>query len=191
MIYMLVGLILFDVVLLWLLLRKDKHFVVEQSDLVEERQYLIELRKSIQENLNATLDRCQAVQKSVAQLALDAEQEVKLGSASIGKELEELVDELTKRFDKPLDDLKVAHYEVDHLFKRFLKQKDSAKVLLERIEDGLSLLKRNQGSDDIIDDIREKRYSTARKMIASGSALEAVSSELNLPIGEVRLLAGM
>jgi hypothetical protein len=190
-----IGLIVVDIVLLIAMVRisRNRSQVVvgrELQDLTEERRYIMELRKSIQEDLEHAQLQSKDVLKRVTQLATEAEQEVKLGGSSIATELDGIVASLTKNFEEPLNQLTSKINAGERLMQKLEREKNSLVKLMQRAEQICSFFNEKIPYQDILEELQDKKYRDARQMLAKGYKIDTIAQELGLSKAELDLIAG-
>jgi len=158
-------------------------------EITEERRYLTELRNSIQEELDGSKLQSKEVLRKVTELAMEAEQEVKSGSETIATQMQIVAERLESNFESPLKELAKRQAGLEALYKRMAQEKDLLARMIERAEKLAKFFHKNVPYEDVLEEIQDKKYSDARKLLAQGYKAERVAKELGMTASEVKLLA--
>jgi hypothetical protein len=161
------------------------------SELTEERQLISSLRSQITHELNSAEGRNRAMMEKVAHLAMEAEEEVKSGGATLAKGLGEVVDQLSGKFEAPLQELARKQASLEALFRKIEQQKLSLKKMIERAETLTAFFDQRVSYEQILLDIEDKKYTDARQLLAKGHNPEKVAQELGIPPSEMRIIANL
>jgi len=159
------------------------------SEITEERKYLSDLRRSVQEDLERTQQQNKALLKKVTQIATEAEMEVKTGSAHITKEIEAIISDLTKYFEEPLEKLSKKQRSLETLLRKVEKEKFLLNKSISRGEKLSKFFDEKISYQDVVSELEDKKYQDARQMLTRGLKPEEVALELGLNISEVNIIA--
>src|SRR6185312_5812937 len=162
---LLATLILLDLGLLaavFLLSRRQDAQVELVSELTEERRMLSELRTSVQEELEAAQARARETLDKASRLAAEAEQEVRAGGATIGKELEGVVDHLSAKFATPLAELTKKQGYLESMLRRVEVEKATLTKLIARGEKICKFFDDRVPYEEVLAEIEDKKYADAR-----------------------------
>ena len=162
--------------------------ILEQ--LTEERQVLLELRKSIQEELSFAQSRSKEILSQVSHLAAEAEREVKAGSETLTTEIENIIQQLSPKFSDPLKDLARKQVAMEKLLRRVDQEKTLLQKSVRQAEQLYRLFQSKTPYDEVVRELDEKKYADARQLLTQGIGEHAVAKELDLSLSEVRLLSG-
>lgn len=187
-------LIVFDIALLaavFFMNKKQEAHIDLIEDLTEERRLLLELRQSIQEELEAAHHQTSGLVDRMTQLATEAEHEVRSGTETISDEITTIAAELNRKFEQPLEQLTHKQAYMENLLKRIEREKSSLHKLIRRGEKLVHLVKADATYEDIVSELEEKKYDDARQMLARGESHDAIARELGLSPSEIRLVAGL
>jgi len=161
------------------------------SELTEERQIISSLRSQITNELNSAEGRNRALMEKVAHLAMEAEEEVKSGGATLAKGLGEVVDQLSGKFEGPLQELARKQASLETLFRKIEQQKLSLKKMIERAETLSGFFDQSVSYEQILLDIEDKKYTDARQLLAKGHKPDKVAQELGISPSEMRIIANL
>ena len=193
-ILLLSGLIIIDIIILFLIYVLNKHrlenikFFEEMS---VERQMLSDLRSSVEEQLKEVEQQNKKYLAKLNQLATEAEQEVKNGVSSIEKEMNNLIAKMSDKIKEQLSEFSNKQAACDVFIKKIEKEKMILQVLLKRAETLIKFFDGRLSYEEILEEIEDKKYQDARKLIAKGYKPETVAKELGLSVSEVKLIAGL
>lgn len=162
----------------------------ELQDLTEERRYMMELRQSIQEDLESAQARSKLVLNQVTKIAAEAEQEVKIGSDAVAKELEGLVQSLTARFDEPLNQMIAKLHAGEKMLSRLDSERQHLNKSIQRAESLTRFFNEKVPYQHILEELQDKKYQDARQMLARGMKSEQIAKELGLSKAEMEVIAG-
>ena len=191
---LLIGLVVLDAALLGIVLfmrREQAAHGMAIEELVEERKILEELRQAVHSDLEATQGRTRETMQKISKIAAEAEQEVKMGSASLAAELDSIMSQLSGRFEAPLKELSKKIQLMEKLVKQSQDERRLLGRALSRGEQLTGFFSSKIPYDEILSDIEDKKYVDARAMLAKGVTPESVAEELGMPIAEVRMVAGV
>lgn len=191
---LLVSLVFLDIALLAAVMLLYRKQIVHSDlirDLTEERQILSEMRRSMQEEIEASQSHSRAMIEKVTHLAAEAEQEVHSGRETLAKELESLASNISHKFEAPLKEFSKAQLTLESLFKRIDKEKSLLQKILARGEKICRFFDNRVPYEEILEELEDKKYSDARSLLAKGWEVGRVSKELGIPESEVRLVAGL
>ena len=132
----------------------------------------------------------ETVQK-ISKLAAEAEMEVKQGGATLAKELEGLLSELTGRFEGPISELTKKAQRTEMVIKRAQQERKLLLRAMQKAEQLIGFFDKKVPYEEILSEIEDKKYSDARALITKGMGHEAIADELSMPIAEVKMLAGV
>ncbi len=192
--FLLAALVLLDIGLLMAILALRKRQIVQIGmieDLTEERRILTDLRNSIQDELEVAGIKTRETLEKVTHIATEAEQEVKMGSETLAKEMEKVVSQLSERFDGPLMDLSKKQTAIEMLIKRIEQEKVLLHKLVTRGEKICKFFDKRVPYEEVLQEIEDKKYTDARHLLTKGMSPETVAHELGLSESEVRLVAGL
>lgn len=188
-------LVIMDVCLIAAVFLQNRRRSTNHNELImeitEERRYLTELRSSIQEELDAAKGQSNEVLKKVSQLAMEAEQEVKSGSETIATQMQIVAERLESNFEEPLKELAKRQAGLEALYKRMQQEKDILARVIERAEKICQFFNKNVPYEDVLEEIQDKKYADARKLLAQGLKPDRVAKELGMTPSEVKLLADL
>lgn len=160
-------------------------------DLTEERRLLNELRENVKNELSqAQIKNREAINK-VSYLAAEAEQEVKNSGNSIASTIEEIVTELSIRFDKPLSELAKRQGSVESLIKKLTLERERISKIVARGESLVKFFDEKTSLEDVIKDLETKKYDDCRHLLARGISEDQIALELGMSRSEVRLVSGI
>lgn len=191
---LLIFLIGLDVSLLGMVffLRKQQTAQANTIDeLVEERRILEELRQNVQADLEMTQGKTRETVQKISKLAAEAEQEVKQGGATLAKEVEDLLTQLTGRFEGPIADLTKNAQRAELIVKKAQQERKMLSRSIQKAEQLISFFDKKVPYEEILSEIEDKKYSDARALITKGIQHESIAEELGLPLAEVKMLAGV
>ena len=189
-----VVLVLLDLVLFamfFFLNRKQ----VEQGEalrsLSDERSLLEDLRQSVQEELALAESKSKDTLAKVHKIAMEAEQEVKLGSQQLSSELQGLSEQLTNKFEKLLEELRSKQMFVESLMKRIEREKSLLQKQVVRGEKLAGFFDKRISYQEVLEEIEDKKYIDARNLLSQGMEPENVAKELGMTLAEVKVVAGL
>lgn len=190
---LMIALVIFDLVVMAALYsmyskRNDGDHVLRE--ITEERQMLMELRRSVQEELEMAAARNRDYLDRVTRIATEAEQEVRNGSETIAKEVDTLAKTISGRFNEPLAELNKRQSAIEALLRRLDKDKRELQNTVNRAERLSQFFDNRVPYQEVLSEIEDKKYMDARQMLASGTAPEDVARQLGMSPSEVRMLIG-
>jgi hypothetical protein len=191
---LLVTLLLLDLALLAAVVFLNRRQEVQKElilELTEERRILTELRDSVRDELELGRRNASQILEKVTHVAAEAEMEVKSGGATIAEQMEGVVKALTSKFDQPLKDLHEKQVYIEGLISRLASEKSAMAHLVKRGEYLTKFFNKNVPLDELIEDMEDKKYTDARRMIAIGHSPTKVASDLGLTVSEVKMVAGL
>jgi hypothetical protein len=161
------------------------------EELTEERRLLTELRSSVHEELEAAHGKARETLAIATRLAAEAEHEVKHGGSAIALEMEAVATQVAARFEEPVKELTRKQAAVEALLRRVEQEKSTVARLLARGEKLVKFFDERVPYEEVLEEIKDKKYADARALLARGKAPASVASELGLNESEVRLIAGL
>ena len=191
---LLVALILLDVALVFAVIhlgRRQDARVELVAEMTEERRLLGELRTTVQEELEAAQSKARETLEKATRLAAEAELEVKSGGQTIATEMEAVVGQLTSQFETPLKELGRKQIALEALLRRVEQEKTLLQRLLQRGEKICKFFDERVPYEEVLEEIKDKKYADARSLLARGKAPNLVAQELGMSESEVRLVAGL
>lgn len=191
--FLLISLLVLDfglIVCIAILNRRQEAHLSLVEDMTEERRLLNELRASVQEELQAGQYKIKESVDKVAQLATEAEIEVKSGGQTIAEEVEKIMVTLTSQFENPLRELNRKQAAIENLLRKLDKEKSLLSKLTQRAEKVCHFLGNKIPYDELLEEIEDKKYADARELLARGETPKFIAEELGMPESEVRLVAG-
>jgi hypothetical protein len=189
-----VVLVVLDVVLFgmfFMLNRKQMQQGEALQSLSDERKLLEDLRQSVQEELELADNKGRDVLSKVTRLAMEAEQEVKMGSTQLTSEMQGLSQQLGEKFEKLLEDLRSKQMFLEAMLKRIDKEKVLLHKLVARGEKIAGFFDKRVPYQEVLEEIEDKKYIDARTMLSQGMDHESVAKELGMTVTEVRIVAGL
>lgn len=161
------------------------------AELAEERRTMERIRDSIREELRAGQARIREASDRVSRLAMEAEQEVKGRSGVLKQEVEQALTGFGGSLDKPLAELATRQEQIAALLRRSDSERSLLRKTLERAEMMCKALDEKAPFDEVLNELREKKYTDARSLLAQGLSPSKVAIETGLGEAEVRILAGI
>jgi signal transduction histidine kinase len=192
--FLLAALTLLDLGLLaavFFLNRRQEAHIELVEELTEERRLLTELRASVHEELEAAHGKSREALERVTRIAAEAEHEVKTGGNTIAQEMENVVSQLTGRFETPLKELANKQAYVETLLRRVDKEKLVMQKLIQRGEKICRFFDERVPYEEVLEEIEDKKYADARSLLAKGEAPSVIARELGMSESEVRLVSGL
>jgi hypothetical protein len=192
---LLVTLVLLDVALLGAVFvqrRRGRDARLELvEELTEERRLLQELRTSVHEELAAAQGKARETLSVATRLAAEAEHEVKHGGSAIAQEMEAVAAQMAARLEEPMKELSRKQAAVESLLRKIEAEKSTVARLLARGEKLVKFFDERVPYEEVLEEIKDKKYADARALLARGKTPSTVASELGLNESEVRLIAGL
>lgn len=191
---LLVALVAADVFILVTLLRlksRGDSAIEVALDMTEERRLLGELRQSVKEDLALAEAKARETLDKATKLAFEAEMEVKTGAQTITTELDQMVSQVAARLDEPVKEVGKKTQALDALLRRADKEKALLQGLIARGEKLAKFFDDKVPYQEVLEEIEDKKYQDARRLLAKGTSPRAVAQELNMSESEVRLVLGL
>lgn len=157
-------------------------------DLTGEREMLNQMRQSIIGEMQISVSKCETVQKKVSLLAMEIEQEVKQGHDRLAKDLKSLSESMMTNFNSPLEELAQKASHLEAIIAKSEKQRNVLGKVLTRAENICDFFNDKVPYQEILKDIEEKKYSDARRLMGMGVPAEKIANDLNLSLGQVRMI---
>ncbi len=161
------------------------------SELAEERRMLEDLRRGARVEIAEGQTRVREASDRVSRMALEAEQEVKGSGGVIRGEVEKVLAGFGGTLDAPLAELAVRQEQVQSLLRKVESERNILRKLLTRAEMMCKALDEKAPLDEVLSELREKKYTDARSLLTRGLSVSKVAAEVELSEAEVRLLAGI
>lgn len=161
------------------------------AELAEERRTMERIRDTIREEIRSGQTRIREASDRVSRLAMEAEQEVKGSSGILKQEVEQALTGFGGSLDKPLADLAVKQEQIAGLLRKTESVRSLLRKQLERAEMMCKALDEKAPFDEVLNELREKKYTDARSLLAQGLSPLQVAMETGLGEAEVRILAGI
>lgn len=191
---LLVALVAADVFILVTLLRlksRGDSAIEVALDMTEERRLLGELRQSVKEDLALAEAKARETLDKATKLAFEAEMEVKTGAQTITTELDQMVSQVAARLDEPVKEVGKKTQALDALLRRADKEKALLQGLIARGEKLAKFFDDKVPYQEVLEEIEDKKYQDARRLLAKGTSPRVVAQELNMSESEVRLVLGL
>jgi Mg2+ and Co2+ transporter CorA len=161
------------------------------SDLTEERRLLTELRNSVKEELTSAQIKNKEVVARVSHIAAEAEQEVRSGGNSLASGMEDIVTELSERFEKPLKELAKRQASASTLIRKMDTESDRISKIVNRGEKLIQFFDEKASYGDVIKEIEAKRYEDCRNLLVKGMPPSKVAAELGISQSEVDIISSL
>jgi predicted nucleic acid-binding Zn-ribbon protein len=161
------------------------------SELAEERRMLEDLRRAARTEIAEGQTRVREASDRVSRMALEAEQEVMGSGGVIRGEVEKVLAGFGGTLDAPLAELSARQDQVQALLRKVESEKNVLRKLLARAEMMCKALDEKAPFEEVLSEMREKKYTDARSLLTRGLSVAMVAAEVELSEAEVRLLAGV
>lgn len=191
---LLIGILALDLILigfLYLFTRRSEGRSETVGELAEERRILDEMRTSVKDQCLTAMKDVRSLTERVNVLVTEVEvehEEIKKlladGSSSVIKEIE-------GRLEEPLAFISDKCRLVEKAVQKVGTEKESLLRALKKAETITRFFDNKISYQDLIEEIEDKKYSDARHLLSKGLDPEAIASQLNLPVSEVKLLTSM
>lgn len=161
------------------------------AELAEERRTMERIRDGIREEIRSGQSRIREASDRVSRLALEAEQEVKGSSGILKQEVEEVLTGFGGSLTKPLAELAMRQEQITALIRKSESERSVLRKLVERAEMMCKALDEKVPFEEVLNELREKKYTDARSLLAQGLTPAKVALEVGLSEAEVRILSGI
>lgn len=161
------------------------------SELAEERRMLEDLRRGARIEISEGQSRVREASDRVSRLALEAEQEVKGSGGVIRNEVEKVLAGFGGTLDAPLAELAARQEQIQAILRKVEFERNVLRKLLTRAEMMCKALDEKVPFEEVLSEIREKKYTDARSLLTRGLSIPMVAAEVELSEAEVRLLVGI
>jgi chromosome segregation ATPase len=161
------------------------------SELADERRQLEDLRNSVRREIAEGQSRMREASDRVSRMAVEAEQEVKGSGNVIREEVANVLNGFGGTLQGPLAELAARQEQVAGLLRKLESERNLMRKMLTRAELMCKALDQKAPFDEVLSELREKKYTDARSLLAQGLAVPKVAVEVDLSEAEVRLLAGI
>lgn len=161
------------------------------AELAEERRMLEDLRNNIRREIMEGQARMREASDKVSRMAVEAEQEVKGSGSIIRQEVEKVVAGIGGTLQGPLAELATRQEQVGALLRKLDSERNALRKQLTRAELMIKALDGKAPLDEVMSELRERKYTDARSLLAQGHSVPRVAVETDLSEAEIRLLAGI
>jgi len=161
------------------------------SDLTEERRLLAELRNSVKEELIIAQAKNKEVVAQVSHIAAEAELEVRSGGQSLASGMEEIITELSTRFEKPLKELTKRQASTSTLLRKMDMESERILKIVNRGEKIVKFFDEKTPYRDVLKEIETKRYEDCRSLLSQGMSSARVATELGISRSEVEIISSL
>lgn len=161
------------------------------SELAEERRMIEDLRTGARREIAEGQMRVREASDRVSRMALEAEQEVKGSGGVIRGEVEKVLAGFGGTLDAPLAELASRQEQIQALLRKVESERNVLRKLLARAEMMCKALDEKVPFEEVLSEIREKKYTDARSLLTRGLSISMVAAEVELGEAEIRLLAGI
>lgn len=191
---LLIGLLLFDVLLLVMMIR-SKQVGPTDLELLEEMTEIKDEIASVAKEVSHELDEASSKNKKylakVSQAASEVEHDIKGLDDVIKEHLTTSMDDLTKNIDIPLQSLEDKRREIEILLKKVNQEKQTLLRLLKRSEKWAKVFSQKVPAAQAIEDIEATKYQEVRRLLAQGVRTEKICTDIGVVSSEVDLIARM
>jgi len=161
------------------------------SELADERRQIEDLRTSVRREIAEGQARMREVSDRVSRMAVEAEQEVKGSGSVMREEVEKVLSGFGGTLQGPLAELAARQEQVLGLLRKIESERNLLRKLLARAELMCKALDEKAPFEEVMSEMREKKYTDARSLLAQGLSVPKVAVEVDLSEAEVRLVAGI
>ena len=127
----------------------------------------------------------------MSRMALDVEQESKACGGVIRGEIEKVLSGFGGLLEAPLAELATRQSQVQGLLQKVESERNLLRKLLTRAEMMCKALDEKVPLEEVLSEMRERKYTDARSLLAQGLSIPKVAAEVDLSESEIRLLSGI
>ncbi len=191
---LLIFLIALDIALLIAVYRISKQRINPLEiieELTEERRLVSEMRDVVKEELAAGQVKCRDVLDRISTLATEIDEEFKSSRKILTSEMEQVLQELAKRIDVPIQQVTKKQAVIENLLKKVDFHKTTLAKAIDRGEKIVKFFNQKIPYEEILEELEDKKYLDARQLLSKGVPVYQVAKELNIPESEVALLVSV
>lgn len=194
MIILVSVLIVIDIVLLaalFYLNNKRSEYLDVIKDFNDERKVLTSIRNEVNSDLASLKSESKSFYEKLTILAAEAELEIKQGKESLKANLKETIEEITPNIENPIKEMTAKQISLEKTLRKAEKTKTLLNKSIANGEQLITLISKNIPYEQLIEEIKDRKYRDARQLIGQGLSPLEVSKELGISESEVRIIAGL
>ena len=161
------------------------------AELADERRMIEEIRARAREEITSGQAKVREASDRVSRMALDVEQESKACGGVIRGEIEKVLSGFGGLLEAPLAELATRQSQVQGLLQKVESERNLLRKLLTRAEMMCKALDEKVPLEEVLSEMRERKYTDARSLLAQGLSIPKVAAEVDLSESEIRLLSGI
>ncbi len=156
-----------------------------------ENRLLKEMRSTISEDLEKKYQDMKILYERVTALATEADVELKSSSSIVGQEVANVMEEARLKMEEPLQLLTKQRTRLSALIQKSQQERQFLQKAISRAEKLAKFFDQQIPYEELLEEIKDKKYTDARFMLAKGLSTQQIARELGLPESEVNLIASM
>lgn len=161
------------------------------TELADERRMIEEIRARAREEITSGQAKVREASDRVSRMALEVEQESKACGGVIRGEIEKVLSGFGGILEAPLAELAARQSQVQGLLQKVESERNLLRKLLTRAEMMYKALDEKVPLEEVLSEMRERKYTDARSLLAQGLSIPKVAAEVDLSESEIRLLSGI
>lgn len=186
------ALIVFDAVLLFLYLKKDKKSTDALAVLKEvhrEKTELVRLKDQLKAELAEQKDQHRKQMTKITAIAAEMDMDVQTFKDTIGQDLDQMLTGFTAKCEEQQNKARKHNFALEAMIKSCDEQHKLLLRSIKRAERLTKFFAKDLPYEDIIADLTTKKYQDARAMMTSGVPAHQVARELGLTDSELQVMA--
>lgn len=186
------ALIIFDAILLYLYLRKERNSTDALQVLKEvhrERTELIALKDQLRSELAAQKEQHSQQMTKITAIAAEMDMDVQTFKDTISKDLDQMLGNFTDTCKEQQNKARKHSLALEAMINNCDSQHKLLLRSIKRAERLAKFFTKDMPYEDIIADLTTKKYQDARAMITSGVPAHQVAKELGLSDSELQVMA--
>lgn len=191
---LLVVLVVFDLFLLGLILsinNKQPDLVEVFKDINSEKKSLKNMVEGLKSDIDYNQDKQNECMKKMSSLANDVEMDIKNFKEIVSDDVKTVFNEFSNKFENHQAKIKEQKFSIESLIKKVNKQRLLLIKSVSRAEELTKFFSSEVPYEEVLTEIKDKKYQDARSLLTDGMPLKEVAKELGLSESEIRLMASL
>ena len=151
----------------------------------------MEVREKNLEDLEKKYSDMRGLYDRVTALATEADVELKSSSSLVGAEVAQVMEEARRTMEEPLQLITKQRTRLSALIQKSQQERQFLQKAIQRAEKLTKFFDQQVPYEELLEEIRDKKYTDARFLLAKGVSVAQVAREIGLPESEVSLIASM
>ncbi len=158
------------------------------SDVTEERHLISQIQDKLKNDIDHSRSENMDLYKKINRIAAQIEQEIANSGAIFSEHLNKVINEMTLKIEEPFKELTLKQKSLESLYEKVELKKNHLMAMMDRSEKICRFLEKKLPFDELLKELENKKYSDIQKLLAEGLSIEQIAQELDISLGEVKLI---